>query len=107
MTYFVILELLFIFLPDVSQNFAANLQLSCFLIGNNTLVGGNDCDTKTAQYAGKLFLTSVYTQAGFGDSLDTCDNFFVFVNTTAIIQYTDFWNITKRELIKKTQKSDI
>lgn len=29
--------------------------------------------------------------------------FFVFVNTTAIIQYTDFWNITKRELIKKTQ----
>ena len=81
MTYFVILELLFIFLPDVSQNFAANLQLSCFLIGNNTLVSGNDCDTKTAQYAGKLFLTSVYTQAGFGDSLDTGNDLVVLIFT--------------------------
>ncbi len=68
-------------ITHVSQNFAANLQLSCFLIGNNTLVGGNDCDTKTAQYAGKLFLTSVYTQAGFGNSLDTGNNLFVLIFT--------------------------
>lgn len=26
---------------------------------------------------------------------------------THSLKYTDFWNITKRELIKKTQKSDI
>lgn len=31
----------------------------------------------------------------------------VLLYNTQSIKYTDFWNITKREQIKKTQKSDI
>ena len=76
MTYFVILELLFIFLPDVSQNFAANLQLYCFLNGNNTLVGGNDCDSQTAKYSRKVLFVCVYTQTRLGNTTNTYDGSF-------------------------------
>ena len=66
-------------LPYECQSFSAYLKLSCLFIRDHTLVGGKDCCTKTAQHSRDLVLANVYTQAGFGDSLQAGDDLLGFV----------------------------
>ena len=66
-------------LPNESQNFAAYTKLTCFLIGDHALIGGEDCSTETAKNLRQVLLVSVYTQTRFGNSLDTGNNLFVLI----------------------------
>ena len=68
-------------LPDKRQNLAAYLKLSCLLIGNYALVGGNDGDAESAKHSGKLFLAGIHTKAGLGDSLQAGDDLVVLILT--------------------------
>ena len=66
-------------LPYKCEYFAADAELSCFLVGNNALVRGHDRDTETAEDLRHLFAVRVDTQARLGDSLQACDDLFIFI----------------------------
>src|SRR4051794_32678861 len=56
-------------LPDLAQDLAADTALTRFAVGQQTLIGGQDCDPHAAEHARDAFGLRVHTQAGPRDAL--------------------------------------
>ena len=72
------------FTPDEIRymlNLAADLKLTSLFVGDNALVGRNDCDSQTAKYSREILFVCVYTQTRFGNSLDAADDLLILICT--------------------------
>src|SRR5262245_52496748 len=61
-------------LPDVREDFAAQLRLARLLAGHDPLAGADDDDAKAAEDARDVGLARVHAQAGLADPLEARDD---------------------------------
>jgi hypothetical protein len=64
-------------LPDVGKHFAADVLSSRFLVGENTLGGGENGNTHSAKHLGEIVYTCVNAQARGGNSLESRNYFLI------------------------------
>src|SRR6478736_661097 len=61
-------------LPDVAEQFSADVLLAGFLAGHHTFGGGNHCHTEATAHAGDFGRTDIITQTRRADALDPFDD---------------------------------
>src|SRR5918993_439540 len=57
-------------LPDVREDFAAELRLARLLAGHDALAGADDDDAEAAQHPGDIGLARIHAQARLADALE-------------------------------------